>query len=326
MDELQLKQGGVKPDDQVGEESRTHASSSPLGTQDSSVIVGLEGRERDPDALALARTLHKALGGRLVLAHVIPPPPLGRGMTEYAWQARRDGRDLLARAAEESGVPSQTRLLETWPAAFALAQLAEDHRASMLVLGSSHRGTVGRIVPGGVASHLLSRAPCAIAVAPVSYARLSPRSGAVIGVAYDRTSEADLALAAAASAASKLGVPLRLYHAMPEISNAPAWDEIRGHIKDSAQRILGTGLAQLSPELDATSQVVEGDVADVIAEAASADDVALLYVGSRGYGPLREALFGGVAGALLRTARCPLVIVPQSCQPADNRTRNQPWV
>jgi hypothetical protein len=42
----------------------------------------------------------------------------------------------------------------------------------------------------------------------------------------------------------------------------------------------------------------------------------MLFVGSRGYGPLREALFGGVAGALLIAARCPLVIVSGSAQAA----------
>ena len=61
--------------------------------------------------------------------------------------------------------------------------------------------------------------------------------------------------------------------------------------------------------------MLTGNAAAVIAEAADDDDVSLLYVGSRGYGPLREAVFHGVAGSLLRAARCPLVIVPPSSQP-----------
>jgi nucleotide-binding universal stress UspA family protein len=59
------------------------------------------------------------------------------------------------------------------------------------------------------------------------------------------------------------------------------------------------------------THVLEGDVAEAIAETAHEDDVGLLFAGSRGYGPLREALLGGVGGALLQTARCPLVIIPR---------------
>lgn len=323
MDEFALSSAHAGTGAPTGEEPATHPASSAPDTRDGSVIVGLDGREHDGDALALARLLQSTLGGRLLLAHVVPPAPLGRGLAEAESLERSDGEELLAHAAEGIGDAADTMLIDPGSPARGLSGLAAVRHASMLVLGSSHRGTVGRIVPGGVASHLLGRASCAIAVAPVGYARLAPRSVSVIGVAYDGTSEADLALAAAASAASNLGVPLRLYHAMHEISKAPAWDEFRGSMNSFAQGILDTGLAQLSPELDATSSVLEGDVAELIAEAASADAVALLYVGSRGYGPLREALFAGVAGALLRTARCPLVIVPQSCQPADNRTRNQ---
>jgi len=284
------------------------------------LLVGLDGRQHDADSLALARTLHATLGGRLVLVHVIPPPPLGRGMTGYAWQARSEGRELLARAAEASGAPSETRLLETWPAAFALAQLAEDRHASMLVLASSHRGAVGRIVPGGVVSQLLARGPCPLAVAPVGYAEQAAGAVSCLGVAYDASSESDIALEAAGDAATRLGVGLRIYHAMHEISEDPAWDEFRAHMRRVAQAIIDAGLRRLPPGLEAATSVLEGDAA-ALAEAAHKDKVGVLYVGSRGYGPLREAILGGFTGALLRTARCPLVIVP--CRVAGAETSEE---
>lgn len=316
MDELELTPASVKAGARKGHESTSRAASSPVGTQDSSVIVGLDGRDHDSDALALGRSLQAALGGRLLLAHVIPPPPSGRGMVECERLERNEGRELLARASADLGDGADTELVEPCQPARGLSQLAAERGESTLVLGSSHRGAVGRIVPGGVASHLLACARCAIAVAPVGYAKRAQASVCRIGVAYDGTSESDLALAAAAGAASRLGVPLHLYHAMHEISKDPSWDKFRGHMEEYARGILDVGLKQLRPEFEATSTVLEGDVATVIAEAASDDDVALLYVGSRGYGPLREALFGGVAGALLQSARCPLVIVPRSAQPA----------
>ena len=111
-----------------------------------------------------------------------------------------EGRQLLARAAASQHDHVEIELIEPAPAAQGLATIAAECDDCVLVLGSSHRGPIGRIVPGGVASLLLSCAPCAIAVAPVDYAEHTPAAISRIGVAYDGTSEADQALAKAAEA------------------------------------------------------------------------------------------------------------------------------
>ena len=312
-----MKDDGVRPTGArraEGEGPISDSPEDPPAVQQQAVIVGLDGRKHDAAAIALGRTLQSALGGRLLLAHVIPPAPPGQGMVEYEAIVRREGRQLLTRAAASQHDQVDIELIEPAPAAQGLTRLASECDDSVLVLGSSHRGPVGRIVPGGVASQLLSCAPCAIAVAPVDYAEHTPPVISRIGVAYDGTSEADRALAKAAEAATRLKVPLRLYHAIHEISTDPAWDAYRRHMHDFARETLERGLMQLPVELEATSTVLEGHTAEVIGQVAANDEVALLYVGSRGYGPLREALLGGVAGGLLRTARCPLIIVPRSAR------------
>jgi nucleotide-binding universal stress UspA family protein len=238
------------------------------------LIVGLDGRDHDADAVALARSLHDAFGGEVVHVHMVSP------------------------AAEE------------------LSRVAAERGAGMLVLGSTHRGTVGRIVPGGVASHLLAHAPCAIAVAPVGYAQSPPEPISRIGIAYDAMSESDVALSAAAAAAARLGASLHLYYAIHAISPDPGWDKFRRHMHEFAQEILDRGLIQLPAGLEADGRVLEGDAATALAEAASEDQIGLMFAGSRCYGPLREALLGGVGGGLLRTARCPLVLIPRRSRPA----------
>jgi nucleotide-binding universal stress UspA family protein len=274
------------------------------------VIVGLDGREHDADALALARALQAAADGRLLLAHVVPRPPPGRGMTEYAIEARRDGRGLLTRAARGCGPSTQAEMVETWPADVALMQLATDYRASMLVLASSHRGPVGRIVPGSVALRLVARATCPVAVAPVGYAAQKASPIAQLGVAYDATRGSERALEVAADWATRLGVPLRLYHATHPIPTDPGWDEFRAHMQQVAHQIVDSGLDRLPPGAEATTSVLEGNAAAVVAGAARDDGIGLLFVGSRGYGPVREAILGGFVGALLPVAAVPLVIVP----------------
>ena len=150
----------------------------------------------------------------------------------------------------------------------------------------------------------------------MGYAEQPRASISELGVAYDGTSESDLALAAAAGAASRLTVPLRLYHAMHEISKDPAWDKFRDHMQDYARGILDAGLKQLPPGLEATSTVLEGHVAATIVQAAATDEVDLLFVGSRGYGPMREALLRWGRRRAPDSARCPLIIVPSSAQAA----------
>jgi nucleotide-binding universal stress UspA family protein len=276
------------------------------------IAVGLDGRRHDRDALALAAQLQRALGGRLVLGHTIPPaPPMGRLELEYAGQARRNGLELLSRARTRIDAPSKTCVLDTWPPAYALRRLAEDERANTVVLASSHQGAFGRIVPGSTASHMLAHAPCAVAVAPVNYGEFAPSRISLIGVAYNVTPEADRALKVAADAARVLAVPLRLYHAIHAIPDGPGWDEYRKCMHEVAQAILDAGLRTIPNDVKATARVLVGHTAEVVAEAARCDAVNLLYVGSRGYGPVREALFGGVTGGLLQTSRCPLVIVPR---------------
>jgi nucleotide-binding universal stress UspA family protein len=305
---------GATATDRDGESPFSRPSGDSSAVQQQAVIVGLDGREHDAAAIALGRTLQSALDGRLLLAHVIPPAPPGQGMVEYEVIVRREGRQLLARAAASQHDQVDIELIDPAPAAQGLTRLAAGCDDCVLVLGSSHRGPVGRIVPGGVASELLVRAPCAIAVAPVDYAEHRPPSISRVGVAYDGTSEADRALAKAAEAATRLKVPLRLYHAIHEIPTDPAWDAYRRHMHDFARETLERGLMQLPAELEGTSTVLEGRTAEVISRVAANDGVALLYVGSRGYGPLREALLGGVGGGLLRTARCPLMVVPRSAR------------
>jgi nucleotide-binding universal stress UspA family protein len=304
----------TQPDGATSEQARAGAVRDEADASERTVMVGLDGREHDADALALARTLQTARGGRLFLAHVVPPPPPGRGMTEYAIEARHGGRELLTRAARECGPATQTRMVETWPADFALTQLATDYGASMLVLASSHRGPVGRIVPGSVAVRVLARATCPVAVAPAGYAATEAAPISRLGVAYDATLTSERALEVAADWATRLGVPLRLYYATHAIPSDPEWDEFRAHMHQVAQEIVDAGLNRLPPGVQATGTVLEGNAAAIVAAAARDEHIGLLFVGSRGYRPVREAIFGGFVGALLPVAECPLVIAPD---PAD---------
>jgi hypothetical protein len=53
---------------------------------------------------------------------------------------------------------------------------------------------------------------------------------------------------------------------------------------------------------------LHGDPAQQLAMESEVAD--LLVIGSRGYGPMKSVLLGGVSGKIVRTAACPVLIVP----------------
>ena len=276
------------------------------------MIAGFDGREQSVDALRLAGELARASGSTLEVATVLPLVafPVDLPAFEHAL-ATRFG-DLFAAAATELGEPGfvPRRLEESSPAR-ALYELAEREAASLIVVGSTHRGALGRIFPGSVAERLLSGAPCPIAVAPRGYAPAERRRTGVIGVGYDGGPESARALETATGIARDLDATLRLIAVVPPILSEPpligrtalGFGEL---IREHLERALADGRARAG---DAETILVEGDPATELA--AQAESLDLLVLGSRRYGPLRRTLLGGVSAAVMRSAPSPVVVVPR---------------
>jgi nucleotide-binding universal stress UspA family protein len=65
------------------------------------------------------------------------------------------------------------------------------------------------------------------------------------------------------------------------------------------------------PELEVQAVLREGAVVESLA-ALGPDDVDVLVCDSRGYGPVRRVLLGGVSSRLIRSAQLPLTVVPRA--------------
>jgi nucleotide-binding universal stress UspA family protein len=154
---------------------------APLDAQGmSSVVCGVAGEETDVVLLRLASDLANRLGGELYAVHAydpaatpaavpaVPGPPLDADLNESA--ERR-----LALALEQAGVDAQGSVLPL-PAAAALEQVAEQHNAGLIVVGSKGRGKLGSVLHGSVPTHLASQGRTAVVVLPVG-AGLEPGSG-----------------------------------------------------------------------------------------------------------------------------------------------------
>lgn len=123
---------------------------------------------------------------------------IGYPPTEQGGDARALGVDL----ASACGGEVQTLNAPSSPAR-ALHDTATSARADLIVVGSSHRGPVGRVLLGSVAERLLSGAPCAVAIAPRGYAGRESRRLQRIVVAFDGSPEAHPALGTACALAGR---------------------------------------------------------------------------------------------------------------------------
>jgi nucleotide-binding universal stress UspA family protein len=287
------------------------------------VVIGYEGSGSGDDALTLGAILCRAVGDEPLVVTVYPGEnPIGIGRVDAEWVAyMRDHANELSACAcrflEARGVQAEYRLVGSGSAAHGLADVAEAEDAAMIVLGSGSRGARRRIALGSTGERLLHGATCPVAVAPQG-TREEPADRPVqrIGVAFVDTPEAKEALKVAGSVADRTGAGLRLFtvvapraEVFAPVMGRDAEEAFVERLREGAQEALDAALAAM-PGVPATGELLEGDTVD---ELAALDDreIDLLVCGSRGYGPVRRVLLGGVSSRLIRRAACPVVVVPR---------------
>jgi nucleotide-binding universal stress UspA family protein len=297
-----------------------------LGGLSMKVLVGIDGREQQRDALALAARLAQVGGGTLLVATVYEWSPWSKQMGDWHREAVQAGADeiLQSAGADLAGVRFTTRAFGDLSPARGLFALADAEHPDVIVLGASHRSRIGQALLGSVSARLLHGVPCPVAVAPRGYAASAARLR-TIGVAYDGGPEADAALAWAQGLAERCGASLRLLavvHPVP-IATYPGmgsypYDEVVGAVRRDLQERVDAALLRLPASLEAAGELFDAPVTQGLASAA--DHVDLLVTGSRGYGPVGATVLGSVSRGLLRKAPCPLVVVPRTAaRPAAAR-------
>ena len=288
------------------------------------IIVGIDLSEQARDALVLARALSAALGTELIVAAAVGNEVMAGPGYSYSDSARDYYTAVKECVRDELGSTRfEWRELQDTPA-HGLERLARTEEAEMVVLGSTHRGRLGRVLPGSVAESLLHGAPCAVAVAPRGYASEQRGGLARIGVGVDGSDEAREALGLAAAVACHEDANLCLMtvaYQVAEMSIARfsiqprEWDQARedkarGDVLDRAiGDVLDLALSN-TEGLVVVGRLLHGAPATALAEASA--DFDLLCVGSRGYGPVGRTFVGSVAAKLVRSAHCPVVVTPRA--------------
>jgi nucleotide-binding universal stress UspA family protein len=285
------------------------------------VIVGVDGSDQSADALALALKLLEPLGARLWPLFVHPYGPLSGTLPESRYQELvnelADSVHAQLKALEVPAAERRLQIVTDRSAAAGLQRIAEQDAAAMIVVGGSRRSRLGRVLPGGTAERLLDGAPCPVAVAPREYARNADEI-VFVGCAFDGSAESRQALDWAASLARSVEAQFRLLGVHQPLPPARVRDpnslelaSVNQKLREEFGRRLDEAATSVREgHMKVTSALLDGDPASQIARASEHLD--LLVLGSRGYGPFGAVVLGSVSNALVRTARCPVVVIPRS--------------
>ena len=281
------------------------------------VVIAIDTHERTLDALALGRLLAEATGVPARLVTVFPYAPLfSRADDPELVRLRGEAADTLSALGGEVGFEHAT--VEVVAGNFAgreLQHITERPDTGLIVVGSTTRGQIGRLLIGGIGERLLAGAASPVAIAPRGYDEKAPERLAQIGVGVDGSAEAEQALEAAVALCEKSGAALRVITAFQRLAfggvetaalpSASANEAMRAELRGFHEN----AVAAAGERVRVDGRFREGSADDVLLEESS--DLDLLVAGSRGYGPIGAVLMGSATMALARGSAAPILVTPR---------------
>jgi nucleotide-binding universal stress UspA family protein len=289
------------------------------------IVVGHDGSDSGDDAALLGARLARATNEDLLVVTVYPEEnPIGTiGRVDAEWVAAmrehaREVSDGAKRFLDERGVSAAYRVVGSGSAAHGLDDAAEAEHASMIVVGSERHGARRRISPGSTGERLLHGAICPVAVAPRGFREQPPDAPVQrIGVAFVDTPEGREAVKVAGELAADTGASVTFYSVVARraevfspVIGRDAEEAFLATVREDVQAAMQRARALVPDGIAVSEELLHGDTVEALA-ALDEHEVDLLVCGSRGYGPVRRVLLGGVLRKLVRRAACPVVVVPR---------------
>jgi nucleotide-binding universal stress UspA family protein len=288
---------------------------------DGPLVIGYDGAPGGADALALGLGWARQLSVRAVIVTVYPgPAPIGPGRVDVEWVAdrRREAERLLDEALTVTSPATsvEVKAVGSGSASHGLHDVAEELGASLIVLGSQ---TERRLLPTSTGERVIAGAPCPVAMPPRGWRDRASHDLGRIVVAFVPTLDGREALRVAATLARRTGARLHVVTVVAGPAEVMSYrigeDVDRMYVtaaKEAFEHNIEQAISELASDVEAIGEVVVGDdpVETLAGMANSSFDV--LFMGSRGYGPIRSVLLGGVASRLLPRLDIPAVIVPRA--------------
>ncbi|HET7591007.1 MAG TPA: universal stress protein [Solirubrobacterales bacterium] len=276
------------------------------------LLAGYDGSEGGRDALELCRVLGAATGAGVLVVTVLPYGPLPIPYEVLEEEEAERAKPLFEEARQRlAGLEVETRAFGGGSPAGVINDLAEREEVETIVVGSPHRGAVGRVLIGSVADGLLHGAPCEVMVAPRGYAAEEHGPFRTIAVAYDDTPEAKAALRRAEAIGLASRATIVVYTVSAPLAAVPGASGYTPAIPPEAGPIVTRTVKAVDERLAATGRALSGVPGQAILAACEEVGADLLVAGSRGYGPILRVLLGSVSTQLAHRAPCPVLVVPR---------------
>jgi nucleotide-binding universal stress UspA family protein len=290
------------------------------------MVVGIAPDGRGRAALHLAGMLARSADDDLVLCAVVPAPwpPSPAVDAEYRAHLERTANEALdeARARLPADISATTLVHHARSAPAGLLELAEQHDATVIVVGSSSAGAFGRVALGSVTDGLIHSSPIPVALSSRGY-RCKPVARVMrVTAAYGGAEGGDDLVVAAAGVAARVGASLRLasfaVRSRPPYTSGVGREAEEAMIKQWAQEVEAAGRAALDRvgHLPAVRQGLEavigyGERWEEALEDVDWRDGDVLVVGSSSMGPVARVFLGSRASKIVRHSSVPVVVVPR---------------
>lgn len=268
-------------------------------------------------ALSIAVRLANENNAELIVAHVFQlPTPLAMGepmlpsevMTSVADDTKERLEMVLASARDLGGKRVTGMYLTGIPWVEIVDLIDRDPEIDLVVMGTHGRTGVSRMLLGSVTEKVVRHAPCSVMTMRAD-SGAGPYAKILCPVDFSDASETAMDMAAAMR-----GQSITLLHTI-EISMPYGADPYPAvylrDMKERAEEELEREASQLRrlAEVPVTCVLREGraqyEITKLLEEDSSFD---LVVVGSHGRTGLKRALIGSVAEAVVRHARCPVLV------------------
>ena len=267
------------------------------------------------ETLGYAASFARACGAKLLTCYCRESPEADR-FSERAQALRR----ALDGVVKQAGLDGSDQLPESFivdgDPVVAIPRVAADRRVDLIVMRSTSWQHPQALL-GSIAEAVCRMSPCPVLIThprdrepPESATDSSLRR---VLVAYDFSSDAELALSYGLHLANKHQAELHLLHVLPSrlkteapevahlaLSSRCGFDEIRNRLRSA--------VSTANVVAEVKQAVREGQPYREVLAYAEEQSIDLISMGANGTGFGLHALFGSNADRVLRQARCPVII------------------
>lgn len=221
-------------------------------------------------------------------------------------------REMPFRLAQQRARTTNV-VVDSWPLSIAygrpgstIADLSEYEQRRLIVMGLHVHSRIDRLRGRDTVLQVVHRASCPV-LAVDSNRRTIPHR-ALLAIDFSPSS-----IAAAREALRVIGRtgPVYLAHVMPRI-NVPFDGQTQAAYEPDVEQRLAALRGELSIPAHVQTRIVllRGDPAKELLALADQEGIELIATGTRGFSPFRGSVIGRVPTALVRAARCSLLVVP----------------